>query len=237
MQSIQIVPDLVHWTPVSMNSKTGMMPVSTSQRKTCPPSCPMQSSCYAKSGPLNLHWQRLDAGSYGISYPEFYSKIKQLPRGQIWRMNQAGDFKGTNNRIDAESLESITKANSGRKGFGYSHYPVMDSPHAAHNREAIRKANEGGFTVNLSANTVAQADEYKKMGVAPVVCVVPSGSPQSFISPAGHKVVLCPAQTRDNVTCSSCQLCAKSQRGAAIGFLPHGAGAKRADAVAKGVSI
>jgi hypothetical protein len=176
----------------------------------------------------------LTEGAYGISYKEFYGEIRKLRKGQIWRHSAAGDLKHLGGQLDADSLRELTAANTGREGYSYTHHDVESGPHAAHNREEIKRANEGGFTINLSANNLEQADRYKALGIAPVACVVPVGSPQSFFTPAGHKVVVCPAQTRDNVTCESCGLCAKSKRGAIVGFIPHGAGAKRADAIAKG---
>jgi len=45
---------------------------------------------------------------------------------------------------------------------------------------------------------------------------------------AGKRVVTCPAQTRDDVTCMSCGLCAKPHRAAVVRFLIHGMARKKA---------
>jgi hypothetical protein len=56
---------------------------------------------------------------------------------------------------------------------------------------------------------------------------------QPIATPAGRKVVVCPATYRDDVSCASCGLCAR-QRSAIVGFPAHGAAKRKADAVAKG---
>jgi hypothetical protein len=44
----------VHFTLKSANVKTGPIPVSTTERASCPSDCKMKSECYAASGPLAL---------------------------------------------------------------------------------------------------------------------------------------------------------------------------------------
>ena len=50
------MPYRVHLSPVSANAKTGPIPVSTTERATCPVDCAVREACYAASGPLALHW-------------------------------------------------------------------------------------------------------------------------------------------------------------------------------------
>nr|WP_051237497.1 hypothetical protein [Ottowia thiooxydans] len=78
-----------------------------------------------------------------------------MPKRQLWRYGQAGDLPGDGVRIDADALEQIVHANRGRNGFAYTHYSPLDP----HNARAIAKANAQGLTINLSANTLAHADE------------------------------------------------------------------------------
>lgn len=218
---------LTHLTAKSANAKTGPIPVSTSSADTCPPSCPFKSQgCYAKSGPLALHWAKITSGNRGLAWSEFCQAIADLPDAQLWRHNQAGDLPGAGEHIDAIALAQLTKANQGRRGYTYTHKHATEG-----NREAIRSANARGFTVNLSANTLAHADELADTKCGPVVVVLPSGQTTNTTTPAGRKVVICPATVRDNVTCASCGLCQR-QRSAIVGFPAHGTGAKRASAVA-----
>jgi hypothetical protein len=232
----------VMFTQVSGNAKTGPIPVSGSQAHTCPVVCPFRKQgCYAKYGPISWHWSRLNGGKIGGTWKQFILSIQRLHRGQLWRHNQFGDLESDGKRIDAVKLAELTKANTNRRGFTYTHHLVTgNSPDAVANRKAIAAANQNGFTVNLSGNNLEHADKLAALKIGPVVAVVPADSAPVQFTPAGHKVIVCPAQTRENVTCSSCQLCAKSNRGMKcnggkqliIGFLPHGMGAKYAERVA-----
>lgn len=219
---------LTHLSRVSSNVKTGPIPVSTSSAETCPPSCPFKSQgCYAKSGPLALHWRKITDGNRGLNWADFCSAIGGLPRGSLWRHNQAGDLPGMGEEIDASALAQLVDANKGRKGFTYSHKHAT-----AENLSAIHNANANGFTVNLSANTLAHADTLADTQAGPVVVVLPVTQKTNTTTPAGRKVVVCPATYRDNVTCASCGLCQKSARSVIVGFPAHGTSAKKASAVA-----
>lgn len=223
---------LVSFVAATSNAKTGPIPVVTSQSATCPPACPFKKNgCYAESGNVRIHWNRLDGGK-GIAFSAMLAKVRDLPRGQMWRMNVAGDLQGANDKLSVEHLEALTAANRGRNGYAYTHYPTLDSEHAEHNAEAIAKANAQGFTVNLSGNSIAHADRLHALGIAPVATLVPSNSPHSFITPAGNKVVICPAQTREEVTCQKCRLCTVSTRKCIVGFLPHGISKKKVEKIA-----
>ena len=78
-----------------------------------------------------------------------------------------------------------------------------------------------GFTVNLSANDLVDADELAATGAGPVVVVLPSSQTDNTATPAGRRVVVCPATQRDDVSCATCQLCAR-QRSTIVGFPAHG---------------
>ena len=216
-----------HLTLSSGNAKTGPIPVSTSSADTCPPSCPFRSQgCYAKSGPLALHWLKITAGNRGLDWDDFCSAIGALPRGSLWRHNQAGDLPGFGEEIDASALGKLTRSNTGRKGFTYTHKHSTET-----NREAIRSANANGFTINLSANNLQHADELADTNCGPVVVVLPSDQTTNTATPAGRKVVICPAVIRDGITCASCGLCQR-QRSAIVGFPAHGTSKRKASAIA-----
>ena len=202
----------VHLTLKSTNQKTGPIPVSTSPDSTCPPACPfMGEGCYADSGPLKIHWTQVSKGQRGEPWAVFLSRVRSLPESQLWRHNQAGDLPGAGNRIDAKQLGELANSNRGKRGFTYTHKPVVATagvPSAVvqANRKAVKAAVKAGFTVNLSGNSLAHADRLSKTGL-PVATVVPPGAPSRFTTPAGNKVVVCPAQRSDTITCSTCRLC------------------------------
>lgn len=219
----------VQFTPKSGNTKTGDIPVTISPSSTCPSVCPLRGAgCYADIGPLMIHWKRVDSGQ-GISWQELCNKISELPEGTVWRHNQAGDLPGEDNKIDLIALRQLVKANTGRRGFTYTHKPLTNR-----NATAIRAANRDGFTVNLSANNLAHADELVSKKAGPVVVVLPDEQTANTVTPAGHKVVVCPATQRDDVTCKTCKLCAIKDRDVIIGFPAHGVRKRLASEVARG---
>ena len=205
----------VHLTPKSANVKTGPIPVSTTARASCPADCRMKAECYAASGPLALHWAAVSAGSRGTDWATFTDAIAALPDGQLWRHNQAGDLPQANGTIDAALLGDLVAANIGKRGFTYSHHRDAESINW------IRHANQWGFTVNLSANDLHDADVLADADAGPVVVVLPSTQTSNTTTPKGRPVVVCPATQRDNVSCATCQLCQR-QRASIVGFPAHG---------------
>ena len=206
---------LASFVPKSGNSKTGPIPVSYTEASSCPTRCPLKNKgCYAEHGPTQIHWGR--TAKSGLSWDAFCARIDLLPTGTLWRHNVAGDLPGDGAVIDRAALSQLVAANKGKKGFTYTHYDPKK------NASAIRNANRRGFRVNLSANDIGQADEYKALGVGPVVVIVAEGVTQAFRTPNGHRVVVCPAVTRDDVTCESCGLCSL-ERDVIVAFPAHGA--------------
>jgi len=205
----------VHLTLKSANVKTGPIPVSTTTRDSCPPDCAMRAECYAASGPLALHWAAVSAGTRGTSWGQFCKTISALPDGQLWRHNQAGDLPQIDGTIDPVKLCQLVAANTGKRGFTYSHH--RDAASIAW----IWHANNWGFTVNLSANDLNDADYLASQNAGPVVVVLPSTQNENLKTPGGRAVVICPATQRDDVSCATCQLCQR-QRSAIVGFPAHG---------------
>lgn len=216
-----------HFTRVSRNAKTGPMPVTTTSANSCPPSCSLKrNGCYAESGPLALHWRVVSEGGRGGSFDELLQDISTLRRHALWRHNQAGDLTPSSpGLIDGRLLMKLAIANRGRRGFTYTHY----APTAA-NGAAIRRANELGFTVNLSAETLAQADAHAELGIAPVVVILPGGTTKPMRTPGGRHVVVCPASL-GNTDCLNCGICQQRDRVAIMGFPAHGSGARHVQGV------
>ena len=204
-----------HITLKSSNGKTGPIPVSTTSADSCPDDCSMREACYASTGPLALHWAAVSAGSRGTDLVDFCQAIASLPDGALWRHNQAGDLPQLNGTIDPVALGQIVRANIGKRGFTYSHHRDADS------LAWIRHANQWGFRVNLSANDLPDADMLADTGAGPVVVVLPSTQSTNTVTPAGRTVVVCPATQRDDITCTTCQLCQR-ERSSIVGFPAHG---------------
>ncbi len=240
--TLALAATFLHVTPTSDNAKTGPILVTTTTALTCPDACPFKRTvdgvkgCYADGGPLAMHWRKVTEGKRGKPWLDALAllavELRRKGRGATWRHNQAGDLPGLGDAIDAAGLSDLVKVNADARahGFTYTHKPLVGSPHAEANLAAVQSANASGFTVNASANTLAQADTLAALGGVPVVVVVPHDAPDTLATPAGRKVVVCPAQRRDDVTCSSCRLCSRSCRSVIVAFRAHGASYRRAEA-------
>lgn len=211
----------VIWSDRSGNAKTGPIPVSISERGTCPPSCGLfDAGCYAAYGMLGSHWRAV--GNRGLSWAEFLERVRELPEGQLWRHNEAGDLPGKGSSLDRESLGELVEANRGRRGFTFTHKTAEE------HFDAYQWSNLEGFTVNLSADTLEQADALYQDGdpfltkAGPVVVILPEDAPaRGLRTPGGRRVVVCLAQTT-GITCAECELCANAHRHSIVGFRAHG---------------
>ncbi len=222
----------------SANPITGPIMVTTSPRVTCPLACPfrkggddpMSGLCYAEHGALGGYvWTLLDRTPAGgafqngnirvYGFDELLYMIRSLPPGSLWRHNVAGDLPSNNKTtIDRSALRAIVEANTGRRGFTFTHYDVITN---LANRQAIAEANRNGFTVNLSGNSLAHADALADLRIAPVTVVLPTGSIENVRTPKGRTVVICPINMHPGTTCASCGLCSR-QRSTIVGFPASG---------------
>lgn len=237
-------------TAKSSNKKTGPMLVTTTSSDSCPPSCAfMGNGCYAEAGPLGMLWRKLSQTSPGDtfnngkakltakSFDELIVAIKRLPKGAIWRHNQAGDLPGKGLNIDVDQLRQITKANLKRRGYTYTHKPAIGK-----NLLAIREANASGFAVNISANSAKHAAQLHKQNPdLPIACVLPiEAETKRVIEQDGLKILVCPVTRKDtagnellpDLDCQTCGACANIKRAFAIGFPAHGTSKNKANAIA-----
>lgn len=224
-------------TRMSSNSKTGPILTTITSKESCPDSCGLKGSgCYAETGNVRMHWNNASKpfkqgknGFTGGDLLQLVGEIKRQDKGALWRMNVSGDLTHDRQAIDNSALTSIVNANKGKRGFTYTHHDVLsDSITARWNIEVIRRANEAGFTINLSADSLAHADQLKALNIGPVVTILPLDADKLTYTPAGNQVVICPAVLNDNVTCSTCGVCAVATRRAIIGFPVHGTSKNKA---------
>ena len=210
----------VHVTVKSSNVKTGPIPTTVSQKeKSCPLTCPfINKGCYAGVGPVSWNWSKVNKGLRGGNWSDLCDFVESLPTGQIFRHNVAGDLFNNDGLIDAGLLNSLVKANKNKKGYTYTHHVLN-----AHNVAQIKRANSAGFTINVSCQNLAECDAAISKNL-PTVCVVDSEKPTPKTTPAGHKVLVCPAQSNTRPTdCNTCRLCSKADRNnVVIAFKAHG---------------
>lgn len=242
----------VHTTPKSGNKKTGPMIVTTSEAATCPDACPFnhnnEGGCLAEYGPLKLHWDKVSKRERGGTWEDFIANVGTFATDASWRHNQAGDMPGDKKNLDERKCYQLADANDERDGFTYCHYDVIDNEH---NRKVLTVVNQSNFTVNLSGNNMAHADQLVETKAGPVCTVLPKELGRrkekgewtetladyrvrikDLKTPAGNPVGPCPATYLDDLSCLDCMLCAKKQRKILVGFPAHGTGARKADAVA-----
>ena len=243
-----------------MNVKTGAIPTSMTEQSSCPESCPLKKDkiCYPFFSPLGFQWEALNNNGYSpnghkqitpITWEVFCDNISRLPKHQIWRHNTAGDLPGIGDLIDLQAFQKLIDANNKSKarGFTYTHKPVLPSQKpfvpawlARVNAQAIFASNKSGFVVNLSADSLKEADDLVDLGIAPVVVVVDTNAPKKMRTPKGRHVIVCPAEmpkqkrrtkaemntpkpkVLPTIQCNQCELCWKKDRRAIIGFKSHG---------------
>lgn len=202
------------FTAKSGNEKTGPIAVTRTDKRSCPDSCPLKGAgCYAEGGPVMIHWKKLDTA--GLSLKQLCDSIKTIVDGALWRHNESGDLPGYNDKIDTKQLNMIVDANKGKRGFTYTHYPLVQ-----HNIKAIVNAVKKGFTINASLNNLFEISSVKHLNI-PKVVILPDNAPIKF-EYDGVPVMACPAQIKDGITCHKCGLCQKPDRKMIIGFYPHG---------------
>lgn len=258
----------IHLTQISGNRKVGRIPVTTTGKGSCPDSCAFKGhGCYAYHGPLSMHWAKVSAGERGQDWRESLASLKtilpalgaikgagrgntkakaSLPDDTLWRHNQAGDGipdDDDGERISHEYADALIDANDGRRGWSYTHY----DPFHADNAATIRRINDGGFTLNMSANTLEHADQLSALDCGPVVVTLAANNwthdkktgefsgARSVKTPEGRTVSVCPAQLHEDITCESCGgICqSRSKNRSIIGFISHGCGAKKVNAICK----
>jgi hypothetical protein len=241
----------VQFIAVSQNAKTGPIPASIVERASCWPGCVLYGNgCYAETGALAMHWDRVSHGMAGGPWSEFCAKIAALRPGRLWRYAQAGDLPGYGAKIDGALLDELVTANTSKNAIAFTYKPLLgDDPVAVENRRLIAAAVKAGFTVNLSANNPAHADRLAELGIAPAVTVLARAYARKAVrhrfkrrrdewaetisewrgrtaslpryTPAGRRIAVCPA-TYSDATCKTCGACAHV-RNAVIGFPAHGA--------------
>lgn len=218
----------------SGNTKTGRIAVSTTARRSCPPTCPMRAACYADAGYYTrMHWDKVSDGTRGVEWHRFLFALRRLPDGAYFRHNVAGDLWQTpaKRQISVSKLRQLREATDhlGAR-WTYTHHK-----RSAANLRAVKYSNAMGFTVNLSTENRDDAAMLATKG-HPVTCVVPEDAKANGRH-LGVRFVQCPA-TREGstVTCETCggcngkPLCSMADRDFVITFPAHGSRSARVPA-------
>ena len=217
-----------HFVPKSGNKKTGFMPVTYNSRLTCPDSCIFKNNgCYADNYHTRLNWDKVTSGQRGGSFKELLNNIKALKPGTIWRACIAGDIPSNKKgEISRTYIKGITEANQGLKGYTYTHNGLD----VGENISLLKTANKQGFTVNISTETEAAADNAVLNNLPAVIVVKSTEKRHRWFTKNKYKILVCPAQT-SGVNCIDCQLCQHRPKNLIIAFLAHGNMSKLIDKI------
>jgi hypothetical protein len=223
---------LVHFIPVSRNSKTGPIAVSMTESSSCPQTCPfINSGCYASYGRTLLHWRKVP--ERGLPWSTFIAAVSRLNHAGMFRHNVAGDLPHIAGYISDNLVMPLAQtAGMLAASWTYTHHKLH-----RHNLAVIRKSIAYGFTINVSCESTHVAALNALRGL-PTVCVVPPEAPTCFRE-EGVTFVQCPATWRDDINCQNCggprgkPLCARADRKVVVTFPAHGPGRNKAAAVAR----
>ena len=198
----------------STNRKLGPMPAAYVERDTCPAVCPLRGAgCYGEAGPVSIHWKQTKT-----PWRVFLGLVKAIPAGILWRYAVVGDLPGRRNSIDTTKLWQLIHANGDSRGFTYTHKPLSELY-----QKVIKRINEQTpFTINLSADSLKEADQKADLNIGPVTGVIPSHTTLATTTPKVRTVMVCPATYNPHVNCQNCRLCANSKRNFLVGFRAHG---------------
>lgn len=211
----------------SRNTKTGNIPVTyRDMEETCPRECPFfNNGCYGDGrikSRARKHAKQVTQES-ALSTLSKRDKSARLLRDRV-----VGDIL-TDGKIDMDYVLGIAAVarQSSLIAFGYTHAWRRLT------KRMIKSITASGYVMNASCETV---DDVASALAAGLPAVITNDDIDDGTMIDGKRVITCPAQTRDDVTCASCGLCAKPDRKAVIRFLVHGPSKNRARAAIAGLS-
>lgn len=219
----------LHVVARSGNAKTGDIPVTYRPMRTCEPTCPLlpkkdSGGCYGTGRIFGLAQKLSGERTVG----DIRAKLAgRNPNATIGRDRVVGDVikvgPDGETTFDVEYVETVAEAFTaeGLTPFGYTHaWRRMTA-------DDIARTKASGYALNASCESLADVAQALAMGLDATIANddVPEGTMVD-----GRRVVTCPAQTRDDTSCATCGLCAKTDRKAIVRFKIHGTAKKRAAA-------
>lgn len=212
----------------STNAKIGDAAVTYAAQVSCPESCVFKDGggCYAENGriaasmtiPLNREAAHEHATALDVARGEAVEidRIQVVP-GRPMRLHTVGDCASD----DAAEIVAAAAARYVERGGG----TVWTYTHAWRD---VARDSWGDVSVFASCETEQDVQEAWGRGYAASIVVeeFPGRKRYPLDGPGEFKVIPCPAQTTEGVTCSSCRLCLDENRlywdGLVIGFHVHG---------------
>lgn len=220
---------LVHLVARSGNAKTGDIPVTYRPMTTCPTDCPFLPTgdiggCYGTGRIFGI------ASKYAtpvIPYDDLSAKLGKASRSaRFLRDRVVGDVLDADGNVDMAYILAMAAlgADHGLTVFGYSHAWRRFTP------AEVAETAASGYVLNASCETREDVQAAIDLGMPAVIASDNVADGETFVTPDGktRRIVTCPAQTREGVSCASCGLCAKGDRAAVVRFQIHGTARNRA---------
>lgn len=214
----------VHVVAKSGNRKTGRIPVTYRPATTCPGDCPFlpggtTGGCYG-TGRLFASARRYST-SVSVEEATWKVRLGMEPGARLLRDRVVGDVVTPEGTLDRGYIAGIAQValDNALTAFGYTHawrrFTLSD----------LAWLRKSGYVMNCSTETPGAAAT-ALLTRLPVVIVNDDVDEGSMIG--DKRVITCPAEVRDDVTCASCGLCAKSDRQVIIRFTTHGTAVAKA---------
>jgi hypothetical protein len=207
---------------VTQNSKLGAVSCTSASQASCWQGCAfLNKGCYAEHGFQAFTTKRLNAAAAGpveVAKQEA-AAIDQLSGLRPLRLHVVGDCATPTAAKLVSTAAARHQAKAGQPVWTYTHtWRQVD-------RSAWR-----GVSVLASCERLEELEQAQARGYAQALVVKQSWGKQA-LQAGPFKLIPCPAQTHEGVTCSSCKLCFRDQdlrdRRAVIVFSAHGSGAKQ----------
>jgi hypothetical protein len=208
----------------SSNSKLGNVSASYVSQASCPISCPfMGAGCYAESGMVGIHTNRLnkaDRTASELARAEAKA-IRSLSGKRPLRLHVVGDCK--TNKI-ASTVSEAAKDYSAKKN-----QPVWAYTHGW---KTVDRKYWNNVSILASTETGKDAKAAMKKGYAAAI-VVRQHKDTKLYKDQGIKLLPCPQQTGKTTSCETCRLCWNDKylrdNKIVIAFETHSQQAKKAD--------
>jgi len=193
----------------SNNAKIGKIATTYRAQTTCPSTCRFlpdnEGGCYA-TGRINGMATKY---AKDTSIEEAVNKVKGA---SLFRDRVVGDVADDAGMVDYAYIDAVALVGE------LADVPVFSYTHMYNDMDIERIPTN--YVMNASTETVGDAARAIDLGF-PTIITNDNVVDGDLIN--GKRIVTCPAQTRDDVTCKSCKLCSKpSTRKYVIRFLVHG---------------
>lgn len=205
---------------LSKNSKLGGASATYVTQDSCPDSCALKKNgCYAENDLVGMITSRLNTDANGQYSPLKIAKIEAAAIGTLsgkrhLRVHVVGDCRSNASaKVVAKAMIGHAKK-FGKKAWSYTHA-----------WKTVEASSWLGQSVLASCESTRDAKLAMDRGYAVALVVTDFQSNKAY-DLDGLKVIPCPAQVRET-NCTKCRLCMGSisllDKGAVIGFIPHGA--------------